>query len=79
MDFREAIDDLCEKVGHEDVAHALGVSVQTVRQARMNEDAVAHRNPPSGWEEAVAQVARERMEHYQRLISALDRRKTTQA
>jgi hypothetical protein len=37
MNFREALDSLCEKVGHEDVAHALGVSVQAIRQARLVE------------------------------------------
>jgi hypothetical protein len=34
MNFREAVDALCASLSHEDVAKALGVSLQTVRQAR---------------------------------------------
>ena len=33
--FREAVDSLCSALTHEDVAKALDVSVQTIRQARM--------------------------------------------
>ncbi len=71
MDFREAIDDLCEKVGHEDVATALGVSVQTVRQARMADDAKSHRTPPADWQSAVISLAEARLDHYKKLITSV--------
>ncbi|MGI3903412.1 MAG: hypothetical protein ACRYGP_19895 [Janthinobacterium lividum] len=71
MDFREAIDDLCERVGHEDVAEVLGVSVQAIRQARMNETAKAHRKPPKGWEGAIIKLVSDRIERDKQLISVL--------
>ena len=46
MTFREAVDALCSSLTHEDVAKALGVSVQTIRQARMQEESKSHRNHP---------------------------------
>ncbi len=76
MDFREAIDDLCERVGHDDVAAALGVSVQTIRQARMQEATKAKRTPPSGWQEAVLKMAEDRLAHYAQLISDLQSRES---
>ena len=57
MNFRQAIDSLCEKMSHEDVAIALGVSVQTIRQARLGSDTKAHRTPPDEWEKAVIRFA----------------------
>ena len=46
MNFREAVDALGSSLTHEDVAKALGVSVQTIRQARMKEDSKSYRAPP---------------------------------
>ena len=46
MKFREAVNALCSSLTHEDVAKALGVSVQTIRQARMKEDSKSYRAPP---------------------------------
>jgi hypothetical protein len=71
MNFREALDSLCEKVGHEDVAHALGVSVQAIRQARLEPKAKAHRTPPEAWERGVIQLAEKRASHYRRLVDKL--------
>jgi len=68
MEFREAIDGLCERIGHDDVAKALGVSVQTVRQARMRAETHAHRSPPGDWQDAVIRLAEERVWHYRKLI-----------
>ena len=36
MNFREATDGLFSRVSHEDLARALGVSVASIRQARLN-------------------------------------------
>jgi len=71
MDFKEALDGLCAKVDHEDVAKALGVSVQTVRQARLRRDAKARRNPPEHWRQSAIRLAEERVWHYRRLIDSL--------
>lgn len=57
MDFREATDLLCERVDHEDVAKALGVSLQAVRQARLHDATKARREPPKEWHYAVIRLA----------------------
>jgi hypothetical protein len=71
MDFREATDGLFSRVDHEDLAKALGVSVASIRQARLKSDANAHRAPPEDWRHAVIRLAEERVWHYRRLIEAL--------
>jgi hypothetical protein len=71
MDFREATDGLCGKVDHEDVARALGVSLQTIRQARLQPETRSHRSPPPGWRDAVIRLAEEKVSHYRRLIQEL--------
>ena len=78
MDFREATENLCTGVSHEDLAKALGVSVATVRQARLRPDAKAHRSPPGNWMSAVIRLAEERLSQYRDLIDRLkeDRRDT---
>jgi hypothetical protein len=73
MGFREAIDGLCARVDHDDIAKALGVSVQTVRQARMKPDAHAHRSPPGEWPDALIRLAEERVWHYRKLIEEIRR------
>jgi len=49
----------------------LGCSVPTVRQARLDESAKAHRSPPDGWERAVAQLAELKVEHFRALAAKL--------
>jgi hypothetical protein len=71
MNFREAVDALCTPLGHEDVAKALGVSLQTVRQARLKEDSSAFRAPPKGWERALIRLAEDRVWHYRKLIEQI--------
>ena len=71
MQFRDATDELCAKVDHQHVAHALGVSVQTVRQARLDRESSARREPPSNWRAAVIRMAEERVWHYRKLIEKL--------
>jgi hypothetical protein len=71
MDFKEATDDLCDTVSHEELAKALGVSVATVRQARLQASAKAHRSPPENWKEAVARLADQQIERYRRLLREL--------
>ena len=71
MNFREAIDALCTCLNHQDVAKALGVSVQTVRQARLKEDSDGFRAPPRNWERTVIRLAEARLSHYRKLIEKL--------
>ena len=72
MDFREATENLCAGVSHEELAKALGVSIATVRQARLQPNAKAHRSPPDNWREAIRLLARERMARYRKLIERLE-------
>jgi hypothetical protein len=55
--FRKATDELFAVTSHDELAKALGCSVATIRQARLDESAKAHRNPPEGWEKVVARLA----------------------
>ena len=71
MNFRQATDELIAGVTLEDLAIALGVSVQAVRQARATEGTTAHRKPPEGWEPALAQLARKRATRLQKLADAM--------
>jgi hypothetical protein len=71
MDFKNATDELFDRVTHETLASELGVSIPTIRQARLDESANAHRQPPEGWEKAVARLAEERARHYRELVRKL--------
>jgi hypothetical protein len=71
MKFREAVDALCASLSHEDVAKALGVSLQTVRQARLREDSVAFRGAPKNWKGAIIRLAEARVLHYRKLIEKM--------
>jgi hypothetical protein len=71
MIFRDAVDAICDSLSHEDVAKALGVSVQTVRQARLSEDSKAFRTPPKNWKAAIIRLAEARVLHYRKLIDKL--------
>jgi hypothetical protein len=71
MDFKEATDGLFNRVGHEGLAKALGVSVAAIRQARLRQEAEAHRAPPQEWKRAVIQLAEERIRHYRKLADRL--------
>jgi hypothetical protein len=73
MNFKEATDALFERISHEDLADALGVSVASIRQARLNPQARAYREPPVGWEEATLSLVRKRLAHYQRLVVQIER------
>jgi hypothetical protein len=71
MDFRSATDALCATITHEDVARELGISVQSVRQARLNGDSRGRRSAPGNWETALATLAERRVAEYQKLIVEL--------
>jgi hypothetical protein len=71
MHFREAVDALCESIGHEQVAEALGVSVQTIRQAWMNEDSSALRAPPKRLGRGAIRLAEAGVWYYRELIDRM--------
>lgn len=71
MDFREATDALFDRIDHEDLAKALGVSVATVRQARLHKNARAKRSPPSGWDATVLELAEQRLAYFDELVRQL--------
>lgn len=71
MNFKEATDRLAGCVGHTDIAAALGVSTQLVRQARLAPEAQGYRTPPEGWHGTLIRLAEERVWHYRQLITSL--------
>ena len=70
-DFREATDVLLLPISHDDLAARFGVSVGAFRQARLSEDAQAHRSPPKRWEDVLVEMAEDRAAHYLRLADAM--------
>ncbi len=72
MNFREATDLLFAGIGHEDLASALGVSVASIRQARLKDTAKSHRAPRRGWEAAVIGLAKKKIKQYHALIDQLE-------
>ncbi|HEY4941864.1 MAG TPA: hypothetical protein VII56_10585 [Rhizomicrobium sp.] len=71
MDFKKATEELMAGMTRGQIAEALGVSEATVRQARLDDTANAHRNPPAGWEAKVAKLAKQRAERLQRVAERL--------
>jgi predicted transcriptional regulator len=71
MDFKKATEELMAGMTRGEIAEALGVSEATVRQARLEGSAKAHRNPPGGWEAKVAKLARLRSDRLGRLADRL--------
>jgi hypothetical protein len=74
MKFKKATDELLVSVTLEDLAEALGASVQAVRQARAGEGSSAHRSPPPGWEEAVRRLAERQAKRHKRLADSVSGR-----
>lgn len=75
MDFKKATDILFSQVAHDDLARTLEVSVASIRQARLQPTAAAHRSPPEEWERAVRELAQDRARHYQWLANQLAAKK----
>jgi len=71
MDFKKATEELMAGMTRGQIAEALGCSEATVRQARLDPSANAHRSPPEGWEAVLARVARKQAERLQRLADKL--------
>jgi hypothetical protein len=71
MDFNKATEILMAGMTRAEIAEALGKSEATVRQAKLDPSANAHRNPPPGWEAVLARLARKRAEVLARLADKL--------
>jgi hypothetical protein len=71
MNFKQATDRLFSRIDHPDLARALGVSVASIRQARLKPNAKAHRSPPPDWENAMLRLAEERVRHFRELIDEI--------
>ncbi|WP_405284340.1 hypothetical protein V3331_01895 [Gaopeijia maritima] len=72
MDFTEATDRLRRCHSLEDVGEAMGVSYALARQARLAEGHPNRRNPPDGWESAIAKLARARAAELVELAEELE-------
>jgi hypothetical protein len=71
MNFKKATDELIAAITLEDLATALGVSVQAVRQARTAEGSSAHRPAPAGWQTATRNLATRRAKRLKKLSITL--------
>jgi hypothetical protein len=65
MDFKTATDRVGGCITHAEIAEAAGVSIQTIRQARMDPNSTSYRNPPTGWQAVLARLARARSKELQ--------------
>ena len=72
MDFIQATDRLGDCPTHNDLAKVLGVDVQRIRQARLEETHVNRRPAPDGWEKATAKLARKRAGELVKLAEELE-------
>jgi hypothetical protein len=71
MNFKKATDELLASVTLADLADAIGVSVQAIRQARAADGTTAHRAPPEGWEVGVSRLAKKLAKRQERLAGKL--------
>jgi len=71
VSFTEAIDILVGDLNHEKIAAAAGVSVQSVRQARLDSQNPSYRSPPRGWEAVLARLALARCKELRALAGEL--------
>lgn len=72
MDFKTATDQAAPCIGHQELADALGVSVQSVRAARLDRDSPNFRSAPPGWQLALAKLLRQRSRAHVTLADRLE-------
>ena len=73
MDFKTATDQVAGCISHAEIAEAAGVSIQTIRQARMDPGSSSYRNPPLEWEAVLARLVREKAKELVLLADFLER------
>ena len=71
MNFKQATDVLGDYVTHQRIAAECSVSVQTIRQARLDKENSNHRSPPRTWSRVIARLARQRAKELERLATDL--------
>jgi hypothetical protein len=71
LDFRATMFALGSRVRAEDVAAELGVSLQRIKQARLEEGNRGRRPPPDGWKKAAKKLAERQAENLQKLAAML--------
>ena len=73
MTFVEITDRLmANNVGLRVIAEALNVSYSTVRATRLPAASSSYRDPPKGWERALAKLTRERIAELVKLAEELE-------
>ncbi len=72
MNFKQATDVLGDYVTHQRIAAECSVSVQTIRQARLDKENPNHRSPPPMWSRVIARLARQRAKELARLAEELE-------
>jgi hypothetical protein len=72
MDFKTATDRVGGCITHAEIAEAAGVSIQTIRQARMDPSSKSYRHPPSQWQSVLAWLARRRAKELEAFADSLD-------
>lgn len=73
MDFKSATDLVGGCITHAEIAKACGVSIQSIRQARMDQSSSSYRNPPTGWRTVLARLARQRARDLEELADNCER------
>lgn len=72
MDFKTATDQVAGCISHAEIAEAAGVSIQTIRQARMDQESSSYRNPPVRWKAVLADLARKRARDLESFAHSLE-------
>jgi hypothetical protein len=60
-------------VSHAEIADAAGISLQSIRQARLDPASPSYRSPPPGWQRILARLAKERGKELAALAAELER------
>jgi len=79
VNFKDATDQLIDRVTLPEIAAACGASVNAVERARMDPASNSYRTAPPGWEQAVARLARERGGELFRLADAIEEQVRTRS
>jgi hypothetical protein len=72
MEFREAVERLTDRPTRKDIAAAIGVSYDSVRQGLLPDTSAAARPAPRAWREAVARLAKEGAERLAALAHEIE-------
>lgn len=76
MDFKSATDRLAGVVTHSEIAEAAGVSVQTIRQARLDPAHPNYRPPPANWREVLVRLTKGRTAELDTFVATLEKSRT---